>query len=92
MPAVAMPEPQENRALVGLFEPSGQNVPALYERDDTMTDSPGDGAHWFDWAGEPHTWVEVLRAAELGWETCRLVVRLYRADDPAITVNEAVAS
>ncbi|MFD6565339.1 hypothetical protein [Micromonospora profundi] len=87
MPADLMPEPPD-RALVGLFDPSGQEVPEVFERDNSDLASPDDGAHWFGPDGEAHTWPEVLHTAELGAQRRRQVVRLYRADDPAITVRE----
>ncbi|MFJ1539345.1 hypothetical protein ACIODS_12450 [Micromonospora chalcea] len=91
MTAVQMLEPPD-RALVGLFDPSGERVPLVFERDDTEDAERPDRDHWFSVDdAEAYTWPEVLRAAELGDEVRREVVRLYRADDPAITVNEQEA-
>jgi len=93
MTADLMPEPPD-RALVGLFDPSGQRVPLVFERDDTEDRERSERDHWFASGPEAdaYTWAEVLRVAEVGDEVRRQVVRLYRADDPAITVNEQVTA
>ncbi|QKW15331.1 hypothetical protein [Verrucosispora sp. NA02020] len=84
---VTMPEPPD-RALVGLFDPTDTTTPpATYRRDDTQIQHyDGDEPVWFGVDGE-WSWSDVVRIAA---ESGRVVVRLYRADDPAITVNEAV--
>lgn len=85
------PEPPD-RALVALVDPTDQEVPSLFERDDTASTTlygRADGRRWFPGDAETevqkvHTWADVLAyAAELGFK----VVRLYREDDPAITVH-----
>jgi hypothetical protein len=84
----AIPEPPD-RALVGLFDPSGRDLPIVLERDDTEDAERGQVDHWFAMDGASvHTWQQVL---ELAAEENRQVVRLYRADDPAITIRKAVA-
>lgn len=83
-----MPEPPD-RAIVGMFDPTDPAaVPVVFRRDDTEIDNyEGDEPVWFGDDGE-WSWPDVLRfAAESGRE----LVRLYRADDPAVTINEAVA-
>lgn len=87
-----MPEPPDHRALVGLFDPTGQSVPAVFERDNSDFASPDDGAHWFGPDGEPHTFAEVIAVAAAGYGSPREVVRLYRADDPAVTIREQVTN
>ncbi|MER7331616.1 MULTISPECIES: hypothetical protein [unclassified Micromonospora] len=87
MSTVQMPEPP-HRALVGLFDSADDVIPLVFERDDTHdTDVRCD--HWYGVADEtPYRWQDVLAlAAAKGWQ----VVRLFRADDPAITVNEVLA-
>jgi hypothetical protein len=75
-----MPEPPD-RALVGLFHPAGRDLPIVLERDDTEDAERGEVDHWFT-DDNAYTWPQVLElAAEKGWQ----VVRLYRADDPAVT-------
>ncbi|MEV5819241.1 hypothetical protein AB0L22_08710 [Micromonospora haikouensis] len=82
-----MPEPPD-RALVGLFDPTGRDLPIVLERDDTEDAERGTVDHWFAMGGASvHTWAQVL---ELAAEEGRQVVRLYRADDPAITIREQV--
>ncbi len=89
MTAEMMSEPP-NRSLVGLFDPSGDRVPLVFERDDTEDRERTERDHWFGTGdAEAYTWPELLRVAELGDDVRRQVVRLYRADDPAIVVNEA---
>lgn len=82
MTAEMLPEPP-NRALVGLFDPSGRDLPIVLERDDTEDAGRGQVDHWIPVDGVPsRTWQHVQAlAAEEGRE----VVRLYRADDPAVT-------
>ncbi|MEV2239469.1 hypothetical protein [Micromonospora sp. NPDC049891] len=82
MTAVTMPEPPD-RALVGLFDPAGRDLPVVLERDDTEDAESGTVDHWIPVDGVPaRTWRQVLEWAD--GEDLR-VVRLYRADDPAIT-------
>ncbi|WP_433460727.1 hypothetical protein [Micromonospora sp. CA-248212] len=81
MVAEMMPEPPD-RALVGLFHPAGRDLPIVLERDDTEdAERGGEVDHWFT-RDNAYTWVQVLElATDKGWR----VVRLYRADDPAVT-------
>lgn len=81
-----MPEPPD-RAIVGLFAPNDDYAIDIFRRDDTQIEHyEGDEPVWLGQRGE-YGWSDVLNlAADEGRE----VVRLYRADDPAITVNEAV--
>ena len=82
-----MPEPPDG-ALVGLFDPAG-DAPLIFERDD----SGRSVQRWFGLDDtEWYRWADVLHIAEHGDEMRRQVVRLYRADDPAITVNEQVTA
>ncbi|MEU7980518.1 hypothetical protein AB0B63_18540 [Micromonospora sp. NPDC049081] len=78
----AMPEPPD-RAIVGLFDPTGRALPIVLERDDTEDAKLGEVDHWFSVDGNLiYTWRQVLGlAARDGLR----VVRLYRADDPAVT-------
>lgn len=78
-----MPEPP-NRTLVGLFDPTGGRVPLVFERDDSLDQEYSTDDHWFDPDAEAYRWVDVLGLAD---SDNRVAVRLYRADDPAITVN-----
>ncbi|MEV1013723.1 hypothetical protein AB0I89_23520 [Micromonospora sp. NPDC049801] len=80
MHAEMMPEPLD-RALVGLFHPAGRDLPIVLERDDIEDAERGEIDHWFA-HDNAYTWAQVLElAAAKGWQ----VVRLYRADDPAVT-------
>ncbi len=91
MAAEIMPEPPD-RALVGLFDPSGERVPLVFERDDYEDGERPEPDHWFATADvEAYTWAEVLRTAEVGDEVRRQVVRLYRADEPALFRSDAPA-
>lgn len=82
-----MPEPPD-RSLVGLFDPAGQDLPLIFVRDDTEDATHGDD-HWLaSESSVSRNWPGLVRAAA---ECGREVVRLYRADDPAITINAAVA-
>ena len=86
MTAVQMPEPPD-RALVGLFDPTGDLIPLVFERDESCVTALGE--QWYGVADEhPYRWEDVLSLAEAKGQQ---VVRLYRADDPAITVNEQAA-
>ncbi|MET8278223.1 hypothetical protein [Micromonospora sp. NPDC005174] len=80
MTAEMMPEPPD-RALVGLFDPTNDLIPLVFERDETCTTALGE--QWYGVADEcPYRWEDVLSlAAAKGSQ----VVRLYRADDPAVT-------
>lgn len=75
-----MPEPPD-RALVGVFHPNNDLIPFVFERDNTHVDEHGQ--QWYGVSDEEsYRWADVLSlAAAKGWQ----VVRLYRADDPAIT-------
>jgi hypothetical protein len=88
MTAELMPEPP-HRALVGLFDPDNVIIPLVFERDDVCSPSPDRDDHWYGVADEvPYRWQDVLALAEAKrWQ----VVRLFREDDPAITVNKVVA-
>ncbi len=81
MTAEIMPEPPD-RALVGLFHPAGRDLPIVLERDDTEdAERGGEADHWFT-HDNAYTWLQVLElAVDKGWQ----MVRLYRADDPAVT-------
>lgn len=86
-----MPEPP-NRTLVGLFDPTGRDLPIVLERDDTEDAECGEVDHWFAVDGDSvHTWQQVL---DLAAEEDRQVVRLYRANDQAVTdaFNAGVAA
>lgn len=82
--ATAMPEPPD-RALVALFDPTGEAMPALFERDDSALAEPHEDS-WYDSQGNEYTWAAVQEFA--GRHGLR-VVRLYREDDPAIIVRAA---
>lgn len=84
-----MPEPPD-RALVALFDPTNATVPLVFERDDSHDDTRPQHDHWYAVEDcEGYRWQDVLAVAA---DEGREVVRLYRADDPTITVhNEAVA-
>lgn len=86
MAAATMPEPPD-RALVGVFDPDNDLIPLVFERDNTHFNERGQ--QWYGVSDEEcYRWEDVLSlAAEKGWQ----VVRLYRADDPAITIREQVA-
>lgn len=76
-----MPEPPD-RAIVGLFAQNDDNAPDIFRRDDEQIQYyDGDEPVWLGNRGE-YGWSDVLNLAE---EEGREVVRLYRADDPAIT-------
>ncbi|WP_341719991.1 hypothetical protein QQG74_09900 [Micromonospora sp. FIMYZ51] len=76
----SMPEPPD-RALVGLLDPAGRDLPIVLERDDAEDAEFGSGDHWFT-EGGAYTWQQVLEWADGdGLE----LVRLYRADEPAVT-------
>lgn len=77
MTAEQLPEPAEHRALVGLFDPSGADVPLTFERDNSDFAGADDDAHWFAPGGDAFTFAEVLTFAR---RHRREVVRLYRAD------------
>lgn len=82
-----MPEQIEppDGAYIGLVDETGETIPLLFERDD---DGCSGADRWYDSENGAYTWPEVLLVAG---ESGRLVVRLYREDDPAITVHaEAV--
>lgn len=83
---ISMPEPPD-RAYVALEDPAGESVAEFFERDDSALAEQHEDS-WYDRAGDAWTWPDVLdHAAKRG----RRVVRLYREDDPAITVRaEAV--
>lgn len=83
-----MPEPPD-RALVGLFDPEGAATPIVFERDDTDDPEYDEKDHWFalDEDGPAaYRWEDVVSLAAAKGQQ---LVRLYRADDPAITVNDA---
>ncbi|MFF0821189.1 hypothetical protein ACFYUR_12460 [Micromonospora haikouensis] len=59
----AMPEPPD-RALVGLFDPTGRALPIVFERDDTEDAEHGEVDHWFSVDGNLiYTWPQVLELA-----------------------------
>lgn len=82
MAAVQLPEPPD-RALVGIFNTADPGCPPIvFGRDDSSPNrQPAADVTWFNDLGE-YTWAELLvSAAEMGGE----VLRLHRADDPAVT-------
>lgn len=77
-----MPEPPDH-ALVGVFNPADTSVPpVVFVRDDAAQENQGEAAPlWFS-EDIYSSWVDLLDvAAEVNGE----VVRLHRADDPAVT-------
>ncbi len=74
-----MDEPP-NRALVGLFDPNNDLIPYVFERDNTHFTEQGQ--QWYGVSDEEcYRWADILSlAAAKGLQ----VVRLYRADDPAV--------
>lgn len=77
-----MPEPPD-RAIVGLFARNDDdNAPDIFRRDDEQIQYyDGDEPVWLGQRGE-YGWSDVLNLAA---EENREVVRLYRADDTAVT-------
>lgn len=80
-----MPEPPD-RALVGLVDPTREQVTALFERDDSALAEPHEDS-WYDSQGDAWTWRDVLTYAE---RTGREVHRLYLRDDLPRSAVEAL--
>lgn len=83
--ATHMPEPPD-RGLVGLVDPSGETVMALFERDDSALAEAHEDS-WYDSQGDAWTWPEVLAYAA---RTGREVHRLYLREDLPRSAVEAL--